>query len=148
MTVRVNDAACHLCEQSGWQLSNLKLQKMLYMADMNFVGQNGSRLVNEDFEAWDYGPVLPSLYQKCKAFGAKPIPQVFWGAKSIAGTAEATMLEMAWAKLKSATPGQLVEATHAKSGAWVRKYVPGAEQIKILTQDMIDEYTRRTQPVA
>ncbi len=148
MTVRVNDAACHLCERSGWQLSNLKLQKMLYMADMNFVGQNGVRLLNEDFEAWDYGPVLPSLYQKCKAFGSKPIPHVFWGAQSITGTAEAKMLDLAWENLKSATPGQLVEATHSKLGAWVRRYVPGAKQIKILTPDMIEEYARRTQRAA
>lgn len=148
MTVMVNDAACYLCERSGWQLSNLKLQKMLYMADMNFVGQNGTRLLNEDFEAWDYGPVLPSLYQKCKAFGAKPVPHVFWGAQNISGTSEAKMLDSAWDHLKSATPGQLVEATHSKSGAWVRRYVAGAKQIKILTQDMIEEYARRTNRAA
>ena len=148
MTVQVNDAASYLCGRSGWQLSNLKLQKMLYMADMNFVGQNGVRLLNEDFEAWDYGPVLPSLYQKCKAFGSKPIPHVFWGAKDITGTAEAKMLDLAWENLKSATPGQLVEATHSKLGAWVRRYVPGAKQIKIVTSDMIEEYARRTQPAA
>lgn len=144
MTVRVNDAACYLCDRSSWQLSNLKLQKMLYMADMNFVGQNRMRMLDEDFEAWDYGPVLPSLYRKCKAFGAKPIPNVFWGAGTIAGTPEAEMLDLAWERLKSATPGQLVEATHSASGAWVRRYVPGAKQIKIPTQDMIDEYARRT----
>ena len=148
MTVQVNDAASYLCERSGWQLSNLKLQKILYMADMNFVGQKQVRLLNEDFEAWDYGPVLPSLYRKCKAFGSKPIPHVFWGAQSIDGTAEAKMLALAWENLKSATPGQLVEATHSGKGAWVRLYVPGAKQIKIQTQDMIEEYARRTQQAA
>lgn len=148
MTVRVNDAACHLCEGSGWKLSNLKLQKILYMADMNFVGRNSVRLLDEDFEAWDYGPVLPSLYQKCKAFGSKPIPHVFWGARNISGTVYAKMLDLAWEKLRSATPGQLVEATHSGQGAWVRRYIPGAKQIKILTQDMIEEYARRTQHAA
>lgn len=145
MTVRVTDAAKYLCEESNWKLSNLQLQKILYMADMNFVGQGNSRLVDEDFEAWDYGPVLPSLYHKCKAFGSKPVPDVFWGAQDIAGTDEARILQLAWSKLKSASPGQLVNATHSNLGAWVRRYVAGAKQIKILTQDMIDEYARRTQ---
>lgn len=148
MTVRVNDAACYLCERSGWQLSNLKLQKIMYMADMNFVGRSGMRLLDEDFEAWDYGPVLPSLYRKCKAFGAKPIPHVFWGAQSLRGSAEEKMLGLAWESLKSATPGQLVEATHSAKGAWVRRYIPGAKQVKIFTQDMIQEYGRRTQRAA
>jgi uncharacterized phage-associated protein len=143
MTVRVEDAAQHLCDRSGWKLSNLQLQKLIYMADMNFVGRHRQRLVDEDFEAWDYGPVLPSLYHKCKAFGAKAVPPIFWGAKSITGSPEAEMLDLAWEKLKGATPGQLVNTTHSQKGAWVRRYVPGAKQIKIHTADMIDEYQRR-----
>lgn len=146
MTVRVNDAAHYLCERSGWKVSNLQIHKILYMADMNFVGQGNGRLVDEDFEAWDYGPVLPSLYHKCKAFGSKSVPQVFWGHSDISGSPEAEMLDLAWEHLKSATPGQLVQTTHSSMGAWVRRYVAGAKQIKIFTQDMIEEYARRTQP--
>lgn len=143
MAVRVEDAAAYLCEKSNWKLSNLSLQKMLYMADMNYVGKYGERMLDEDFQAWDYGPVLPSLYHDCKAFGAKAIPPIFWGARDISGTAEARMLDTAWENLKSATPGRLVETTHSELGAWVCRYVPGAKQIKITTQDMIDEYKRR-----
>lgn len=152
MTLRVNDAAAYLCDKSGWRLSNLPLQKILYMADMNFVGINGHRMLDEDFEAWDYGPVIPSLYHKCKAFGAKPIPPVFWGAKDITGTREGDMLDLAWQNLHKATPGALVEKTHSAEGAWVKRYVPGARQRIISTDDMIEEYGRRrarsTQQVA
>nr|WP_275296541.1 type II toxin-antitoxin system antitoxin SocA domain-containing protein [Sulfitobacter geojensis] len=133
-----------MCSKSGHKITNLQLQKLLYMADMNFVGQGKGRLVDEDFEAWDYGPVLPSLYHKCKAFGSKPVPKVFWDAEDISGSDEALMLDLAWEKLKSATPGQLVKTTHSSLGAWVRRYVAGARQIKIMTDDMIEEYARRT----
>ena len=71
MTIAYGDAAHRLGVNSGWSLSNLQLQKILFMADMNFVGQGKGRLIDEDFEAWDYGPVLPSLYRECKPFGAK-----------------------------------------------------------------------------
>lgn len=144
MGISAFDAANHLAKISNHTVSNLKFHKILYMADMNFVGQNGQRLISEDFEAWDYGPVLNSLYHTCKAFGSKPVPNVFWGAKDISGTPEAEMIELAWSKLKSATAGQLVETTHSKLGAWVLKYVPGAKQIKISTNEMIEEYVRRT----
>lgn len=143
MPVSSNDAANYLCERAGWQISNLQLQKILYMADMNFTGQSHVRLIDEDFEAWDYGPVLPSLYHKCKVFGSKAIPKVFWGAKDILGTAEAKMLDLAWEKLKSATPGQLVETTHAPDGAWVRRYGRAIRNAKISASDMIDEFNRR-----
>lgn len=145
MTTRVENAAHYLCQLSGWKLSNLQLQKMLYLADMNFVGQGRGRLVDEDFEAWDYGPVLPTLYHACKAFGPKPIPNVFWGAEDISGTPEAEMLAIAWEKLKGQNAGRLVENTHWSGGAWAKRYVPGAKGIRISSEDMVDEYRNRTQ---
>lgn len=144
MAVSTTDAARHLCDYTGWSISNLQLQKLLYMADMNFVGTSSGRLLPEDFEAWDYGPVLPSLYHKCKAFGSKPIPNVFWGARDLNGSAEAQMLELAWDNLRSLSAGQLVEVTHAPDSAWIRKYSPGARNIKITTLDMVHEYERRS----
>lgn len=143
MTVRVKDAARYLCSLSGWKLSNLPLQKILYMADMNFTGQGKGRLVDENFEAWDLGPVLPSLYHDCKAFGAKPVPDIFWGAQDITGTPEADILGAAWRTLGNTRPGQLIENTHWAGGAWARRYVPGAKGIRIETGDMADEYRRR-----
>lgn len=143
--IRSYDAARHLCERSGWSVSNLKLQKILYIADLNFLGQIHGRLVDEDFQAWDYGPVLPSVYRHCKAFGSKPVPDVFWGAQSVAGTGEGQMLDLAWERLGNLTAGQLVAMTHAENGAWVRKYVPGAKMIPITTQDMQAEYERASQ---
>lgn len=144
MSVKVNDAANHLVAVSGNSISNLRMQKILYMADMNFVGKNKERLLLEDFKAWDYGPVLSTLYCKCKAFGSRPVQNIFWGADDISGTPESEIIDLAWERLKGVTPGQLVGTTHSKLGAWAIKYVPGAKQIKISTQDMIDEYDRRT----
>jgi len=143
MTIDAISAARYLCEKSGWKLTNLQLQKMLYMADMNYVGKLGERLLDEDFEAWDYGPVLPSLYHHCKAFGSKNLPDIFWNAEDIEGTSESEILDAAWKNLKKQPPFKLVSITHSSSGAWVQKYVPGAKQINISTQDMIDEYQRR-----
>lgn len=140
--ISTSSAAKHLCEISGWQLSNLQLQKMLYMADMNFVGKYGERLVDENFEAWDYGPVLPSLYHKVKGFGAKAVPNVFWGSAPVKGR-EAKILQTAWDKLQTMTPGELVENTHWVDGAWAKRYVPGARGITISTKDMADEYRNR-----
>ena len=81
MAVSAFDAANHLAKISNHSVTNLKYHKILYMADMNFVGQTGNRLIAEDFEVWDYGPVLKSLYHKFKVFRVKPVPNIFWGAR-------------------------------------------------------------------
>jgi uncharacterized phage-associated protein len=146
MTVTVSTAADYLSKLSGRRLTNLELQKILYMADMNLVGQRNVRLVDEDFEAWDYGPVLPSLYHRCKAFGSKPVPGIFWDAEKIVDSSiEEKMLKLAWEKLRDSTPGQLVDTTHSEKGAWVRRYRAGARNVKITTRDMIEEYGRRAE---
>lgn len=112
---------------------------------MNFVGQKGKRLIDEDFQAWDYGPVLETVYRNLKAFGRKPVPDVFWDTQDISGTAEADMLELAYKKLKNRKPYQLVASTHTSIGAWIKHYVAGASQISIPTEDMIEEYNARRQ---
>ena len=143
MTVSAMDAAHFLCKLSGWRLSNLQVQKILYMADMNFAGQKGERLIDEDFQAWEYGPVLESVYHKLKAFGRKPVPDVFWGVQDISGTSESKMLELAYKNLKNRKPHQLVASTHTSIGAWIKNYVASARQISISTEDMIEEYNAR-----
>lgn len=143
MTPRVNDAANYLSLLSGRNLSNLPMHKILYIADMNFVGKTGDRLLDENFQAWDHGPVLPSLYRRCKAFGSKPVPNVFWGSRDISNERETNMLQLAWDRLRDLTPGQLVGITHSDLGAWVRRYSPGARNIVISKKDMEDEYERR-----
>lgn len=143
MAVSAKQAAKHLAKLSNFSLSNLELQKILYIADMAHSGANGKRLISENFEAWDYGPVLPTVYHLCKTFGSKPVQNVFWGVRDIDGTEEAESLNEAYKVLKDMTPGQLVQNTHWPHGAWYKRYSPGARGVKITTQDMIEEYERR-----
>ena len=93
MTVSTNAAAEFICERSGWAITQLSLQKILYIAHMVHMGRGHGPLVPGHFEAWDYGPVHPVLYQKVKGFGAKPIPNVFWTKTAPDGVDLATLTE-------------------------------------------------------
>ena len=50
-------------------ISNLKLQKLCYYAQGFHLAIYGTRLFNEDIQAWQHGPVVPSLYRKYKDAG-------------------------------------------------------------------------------
>ena len=133
-------AARKLCERSDWMLTNLELQKMLYLAQMVFMGQNnGERLFNGIFEAWDYGPVVPDVYSQVRAFGSAPIKNVFHVAGSISDDARRTMLEQAYDQLSTKTAGQLVNITHWSKGAWAKNYRPGVKGIIIPDEDILRE---------
>jgi uncharacterized phage-associated protein len=79
MTASVFSAAHRICERSGWRLTNLSLQKILYIAQMVYMGEHaGARLIDTEFEAWAFGPVSSPLYHKVRAFGAGAIENVFF----------------------------------------------------------------------
>lgn len=77
-------------EERGLALDPLKLQKLLYLTNGYYLAlsQEEQPWINEAFEAWKYGPVVPSIYQRFKSFGAKPIstgtriPIIFSGNKN------------------------------------------------------------------
>jgi len=145
MSVGINSAARRLCARAGWAITNLKIQKLLYLAQMFHLGATGQRLINTQFEAWDFGPVEPSLYRTVKIFGDKPIEDVFFHAREIdSATSEAQYLDNVCDQLANWTPAKLVSITHWSKGAWAKHYVPGIKGIIIPDQDIVDEYRART----
>jgi uncharacterized phage-associated protein len=54
-------------------ITNLKLQKLLYYAQGYYLAKKDNPLFNEDFLAWDHGPVIRKIYNKYKENGANGI---------------------------------------------------------------------------
>jgi uncharacterized phage-associated protein len=51
----------------------MKIQKLTYFANGYYLAKTGEPLVNERFQAWKLGPVLPTLYHEMKRFRGMPI---------------------------------------------------------------------------
>ncbi|MDQ7983234.1 MAG: DUF4065 domain-containing protein [Spiroplasma sp.] len=56
------DVAKYLYQNTNNNMSNLKLQKMMFFAYIKYYEKYGEELFDDEFEAWVYGPVLPDLY--------------------------------------------------------------------------------------
>lgn len=54
--------------EHGDTISNLKLQKMMYYQQGFHLAYFGTPLFDEDIVAWQYGPVVPSVYKEYKSF--------------------------------------------------------------------------------
>lgn len=89
-------------------ITNLKMQKLLYYAQGIGAGRFNCKLISENFEAWQHGPVLPSIYHNYKTSGG--------GALSINPGTDLTLL------IKNSTALKILEATMSSYGkytAWV-----------------------------
>jgi uncharacterized phage-associated protein len=112
----------------GIKLSNLKLQKLLFLCHAFYLVDTTRPLVRGTFEAWRYGPVHREAYEAFKEFGAKPITRGADRFNPVAGVRQALPVPEDQAVHdvvrdvvrfyggKSAR--ELVELTHAKNGPW------------------------------
>ena len=57
----------------GREVSNLRLQKLLYFIQAKVLMETGEPCFEDEMQAWDFGPVVPSVYYKYKIFGAMDI---------------------------------------------------------------------------
>lgn len=55
-------------------ISNKKLQKLLYYVQAWTLVLYGKKAFNDDIEAWVHGPAIPSVYRAYKDFAFNPIP--------------------------------------------------------------------------
>lgn len=62
-----------VCESKSLSVTNLALQKIVYFCHVWSLLKLQRPLIAQEFEAWEYGPVLPYLYREFKRFDAEPI---------------------------------------------------------------------------
>lgn len=53
----------------------MKLQKLVFFAHGWYLAFHGKPLIRDRIEAWEFGPVIPTVFHLFKRFGMKPVPQ-------------------------------------------------------------------------
>ena len=109
----------------GFDVSPMKLQKLLYFVYKRHIKETGRPLFSERFEPWRYGPVLSSVYGAFKRFGTNHINAYYkdcngdvWLVDEDGDTAFRNSLHAIWNKYKSHGGIHLSSLTHKKGSAW------------------------------
>ncbi len=92
-------------------MTNLKLQKILYLAQAYYLAKLGKPLFAERLEAWEYGPVVPEVYRKLKRHGSKPI--IVEEDKSTLAEEDKKILGKVWRTFGGYSASRLVDIVHA-----------------------------------
>jgi uncharacterized phage-associated protein len=64
-----------LAKSKGDCISPMKLQKLIYYAHGWNLALKDSPLIDEQVEAWAFGPVIRSVYHKFRSYGDRPITE-------------------------------------------------------------------------
>ena len=67
-------------------ITQMKLHKLVYFAHGWHLALTGKPLIDETLEAWEYGPVVPSLYHEFKRFRGSEITEVAMDLEFVGGS--------------------------------------------------------------
>jgi uncharacterized phage-associated protein len=126
-------------------VTQMKLQKLVYFAHGVHLAKYNTPLINEQIEAWKYGPVVPDIYRYYKLYGSNLISDIGLlpvneSALSIAFDKHAQdSINYTWKVLKDIDPIVLSQWTHIKHSPWGEVFQPNITNIPI-DNDSIKNY--------
>lgn len=63
------------CHDNNTSITNLKLQKLLYFIQGEYCRHEHGRIIDDDFYAWQLGPVIPAIYDRYSIYSAAELPR-------------------------------------------------------------------------
>lgn len=107
-------------------ITNLKLQKILYFAQAYYLAKLGKPLFGDIIEAWEYGPVVPSIYHQFKNKGNKAL--ICEKDESNISEEDKKILNSIWDTFGGYSASRLVDISHAHS-PWKNAYASNKKEI-------------------
>ncbi len=119
-----------LAERDGKKIDPLQMQKLLYLAEGWALSVTGESLFRDPIEAWDYGPVVPIIYQSLRGYGARPITarlgEVVDGeiepARGKFTASQERIIQEVWDGYCDWSGPELINLTHKSGSPWFNVY--------------------------
>lgn len=135
-------------------LSNMHVQKLVYLAHGWSLAVNGRALIEDDIEAWEFGPVIRKLYDALRQYKNGPIARLIrWdddtpfgnpgndAAQASLDRQEEAVLDMVWNTYKKFQAFQLSALTHEPGSPWSNAFENGRNKV-IDTNSIWDYFAR------
>lgn len=117
-------------EKDENDLTNLKLQKLLYFAQGIHLAEKGKPLFEDEIQAWNLGPVVSTIYDTFKECGAFPITtfDVKFESKKVPKETQ-RFIGRIWDEWGKYSADYLVNETHKENSPWQKNFVKGANNV-------------------
>ena len=141
-SLAVAQAFLDLAKAEGKQLTNMHLQKLVFFAHgVHLAAFDGEPLIADEVKAWDFGPVIPPLYNRLSMFGKQAIPPnvLYCGGDSLSPNANKA-IKTVWEAYKSYSGWQLSMISHNKESPWDTVWNEQGERYGVIPDELIQAY--------
>jgi|HubBroStandDraft_6_1064221.scaffolds.fasta_scaffold58038_1 uncharacterized phage-associated protein len=110
-----------LAEQQGMKLTNMQLQKLVYIAHGFYLAIEHEPLLEEDVRAWQWGPVIRELYDELRNYGSHPVDKPIPPSTQIDEAADPGAMQIirnVWRAYGKLSASQLSVITHQPDTPW------------------------------
>ena len=115
----IANAFIKLAKQEDVPLTNMKLQKLVYIAHGYCLALLDRPLIENDVHAFEWGPVIPTLYNKLKKYGAGTVEYISTESKTPPEHGKAlSIVKSVWESYKNFDALKLSAITHELDTPW------------------------------
>ena len=108
-----------LAQEQDKQLTNMQLQKLVFIAQGYFLAIHNELLHYHNAHAWQWGPVIPKLYKSLQKYGSNIVTEMLDSEDQIiSGSREAEIIKAVFENYGHYTGGQLSTLTHRPRTPW------------------------------
>lgn len=121
-------------------VTNMKLQKLVYIAHGYFLAIFGEPLIENDIHAFEWGPVIPVLYKDLKAYKANTVDQLIPVEKNsyLADGSARLIVDKVWDAYGKFSAADLSRITHMPETPWSEIW--GTNKYAVIPNDLIREH--------
>lgn len=142
MSVSVHAVAnkfIELAENNGAALTNMQLQKLVFLSQGFTLGLLGRPLYHQDTFAWQFGPVVKDLYKSLQKYGRNEVTELLPEAgPTDFGDDEIEIMEAVWQTYGKLSGIELSEITHEPGTPWSQTWAE--HQFSVIPQQLIAAY--------
>lgn len=147
-TIVVANRFLELAEEDENTLTPMQLLKLVYIAHGWMLGLYGTPLIDSDIQAWQYGPVIPDLYDRVRKHKSQPVvgpisTGFFGGGKTESlQPHEDDLVRQVYNLYGNFSGMTLSGLTHQAGSPWSMTYSPDSFGV-VISNDLIQEHYSR-----
>ena len=137
----VANALIRIARQEGRPLTNMQVQKHVFLAQGFCLGLLGRPIYYNDTHAWQWGPVVAKLYKPLQKYGSGIVSAEIPtdpADELDPSSEEYRILQAVWNAYKGYSGGQLSELTHREGTPWSKAW--NSQKFSVIPQEWIQAY--------
>lgn len=128
-----------LARKADESLTPMQILKLVYIAHGWMLGLYHRPLIRDTVQAWQYGPVIPNLYNAMRQYRSSPVEEVRFPEGEELDKKESDVVSQVFEIYGKLSGPALSRLTHAKDTPWDLVYEQGSFGI-VISNDLIEDH--------